>query len=292
MIRLWSAEAPFACPNSNRSSPRTRAPGRVDAQYAAPESERAEPDDDDVPFATGRVVSADGRWFGHDSRRAHDRVLSCAHERAHELDVATGARRGHRRGRRTPRTESLRRGTPSSGRSVATVGMRPPRRQPAHGRTTRCSRPMSRSSSSSARVGAIRVDPWAEVSGTMRYVLDSSFCIDHFRGLPDASRRLDSLYADGDDPIVTSVTVCEVWSGRRRAGDPSIADFFRYLEYVHAGPTAARLAGEWRAQARESGRMLDVPDALIAACAFELDAAVLTRNVRDFELTPVRVETY
>ncbi len=35
-----------------------------------------------------------------------------------------------------------------------------------------------------------------------------------------------------------------------------------------------------------------MPDALIAAMAFDLDAVVLTRNVRDFELTPVRVETY
>ena len=48
----------------------------------------------------------------------------------------------------------------------------------------------------------------------------------------------------------------------------------------------------WRAAARESGRTLDLPDALIAATAFDLDAAVLTRNVQDFALTPVRIETY
>ncbi len=36
---------------------------------------------------------------------------------------------------------------------------------------------------------------------------------------------------------------------------------------------------------------LSLPDALIAAAA-EDDAIVLTRNVRDFALTPVRVETY
>jgi len=33
-------------------------------------------------------------------------------------------------------------------------------------------------------------------------------------------------------------------------------------------------------------------DALIASAAVAIDAAVLTRNVRDFALTPVRVETY
>jgi len=126
----------------------------------------------------------------------------------------------------------------------------------------------------------------------MRYMLDSTFCIDHLRSLPAAMTRLDQMYAAGDDPIITSVTTTEVWSGRRQESDPAIEDFFRYLEYVHPGPATARLAGEWRARARESGRALDVPDALIAACAFDLDAVVLTRNVRDFELTPVRVETY
>lgn len=47
-----------------------------------------------------------------------------------------------------------------------------------------------------------------------------------------------------------------------------------------------------RAEVRESGQVLGLPDALIAAAAFHVGGAVLTRNVRDFELTPVRVETY
>ena len=33
-------------------------------------------------------------------------------------------------------------------------------------------------------------------------------------------------------------------------------------------------------------------DALIAAAAESLDAVLLTRNLRDFARTPVRVETY
>ena len=126
----------------------------------------------------------------------------------------------------------------------------------------------------------------------MRYVLDSTFLIDHLRSVPAAVARLGSMYLAGDDPIVSSVSVAEVWAGRRSEGDPAIEAMLRYIEYVHPGPPTARLAGEWRAQARESGRTLDTPDALIAATAFDLDAAVLTRNVRDFELTPVRIETY
>ena len=126
----------------------------------------------------------------------------------------------------------------------------------------------------------------------MKYVLDSTFLIDCLRSVPAAIDRLDAMYAAGDDPIVTSVSVAEVWAGRRTEGDPAVESSLRFLEYVHAGPSTARLAGEWRARARERGRSLDTPDALIAATAFDLEAIVLTRNAHDFELTPVRVETY
>jgi predicted nucleic acid-binding protein len=51
-------------------------------------------------------------------------------------------------------------------------------------------------------------------------------------------------------------------------------------------------AGAWRAEARARGRTLSLADALIAAAAFSNGAVVLTRNVRDFWLTPVQVETY
>jgi predicted nucleic acid-binding protein len=126
----------------------------------------------------------------------------------------------------------------------------------------------------------------------VRYVLDSTFLIDYLRSDPAALARLEQLYRAGDDPIVTAVTTTEVWAGRRVEGDPAIEALLRYFEYVPPGPSTARLAGEWRAKAREIGLTLGAPDAIIAATAFDLDAAVLTRNTRDFELTPVRVETY
>ena len=46
------------------------------------------------------------------------------------------------------------------------------------------------------------------------------------------------------------------------------------------------------AQPGAAGRHLSLADALIAAAADVADAAVLTRNIRDFAMTPVRIETY
>ena len=125
-----------------------------------------------------------------------------------------------------------------------------------------------------------------------RYVLDASFLIDHLRAEPAAVDRLRVIIESGDVPILTDVAAVEVWSGWRAADEAGIESFLRYFEFVQPGPETSRIAGIWRARGRAAGKTLDTMDALIAASAFHLDATVLTRNVRDFALTPVRVETY
>ena len=124
-----------------------------------------------------------------------------------------------------------------------------------------------------------------------RYVLDSSFLIDHLRGEPIATARFIEMNETGDELLICDVGAAEVWSGRP-SEHPRVETLLRFLEFVQPGPTTSMLAGRWRAEARGHGRTLGLPDALIAATAYHLDAAVLTRNLRDFELTPVRVETY
>ena len=126
----------------------------------------------------------------------------------------------------------------------------------------------------------------------MRYLLDTTFVIDHLRDDSTALARFRALLDAGDEAIITGVVVSETWAGSTGPGDDQVERFFRYLEYVHPGPKGARLAGLWRLDARRIGRTLGLADALIAATAYHAEAAVLTRNVRDFALTPVRVETY
>jgi predicted nucleic acid-binding protein len=124
-----------------------------------------------------------------------------------------------------------------------------------------------------------------------RYVLDTSFVIDHLRGDVAAVERFARILELGDDAIVNEVVSCEAWTGAPAAGDPALRALMNAVEFVQPGPAAAELAGRWRQEARDRGHILSLPDALIAAAA-DPDAIVLTRNVRDFALTPVRVETY
>jgi predicted nucleic acid-binding protein len=126
----------------------------------------------------------------------------------------------------------------------------------------------------------------------MRFLLDSTFVIDHLRGLPQAVDRHRQLFEVGDEVFLNEIVVCEVRAGTRDRFLPALLALLEPIEFIQPGPSAAMRAGVWRDHARRNGHHLSAADALVAAAAEAVDAAVLTRNVRDFALTPVRVETY
>jgi predicted nucleic acid-binding protein len=126
----------------------------------------------------------------------------------------------------------------------------------------------------------------------MRFFLDTSFAIDVLRGQDAAARRFARLFVEGDEPFVGETVLCELATGARPLERGALTAFARAVEFVQPGPDVALVAGEWRRDARRRGRTLSVPDALIAATADALRATVLTRNVRDFALTPVAIEEY
>jgi predicted nucleic acid-binding protein len=126
----------------------------------------------------------------------------------------------------------------------------------------------------------------------VRILADSAFVIDYLKGVPEAEARWEAVFAEGDEPIVNEIVVCEVGTGLKPWEVADFEAFLEPVEFVQPGPDAALLAGRWRAEARAAGRTLGLADALIAAAAHTDNAAVLTRNTRDFALTPVRLVTY
>jgi predicted nucleic acid-binding protein len=126
----------------------------------------------------------------------------------------------------------------------------------------------------------------------MKLLLDSTFVIDLLEGVPAALDRQRAIFETGDEPFVNEIVVCEVRAGMKHRDQPSLVGILEPVEFIQPGPDAAMLAGTWRRDAHERGYRLGLADALIASAAVMIDAAVLTRNVRDFALMPVRVETY
>jgi predicted nucleic acid-binding protein len=126
----------------------------------------------------------------------------------------------------------------------------------------------------------------------VKLLLDSAFVIDHMRGLPGATDRFRTLFEAGDEPYIDEIVVCEVRAGTRSVDLPVLLAFLEPIEFIAPGPDAAMRAGAWRDHARRRGLHLSLADALVAAAAEAIGAAVLTRNVKHFALTPVRIETY
>jgi len=126
----------------------------------------------------------------------------------------------------------------------------------------------------------------------MRYFLDTTFLIDYMRGNPAALGRFRTFFEQGDQLLINEVVVCELATGITSPQRPAMTALLRPLEFVQPGPDTALRAGDWRQAARQVGFALSLTDALIAATAHELDAHVVTRNLRDFANTPVAIETY
>ena len=130
------------------------------------------------------------------------------------------------------------------------------------------------------------------MSSATRHLLDTTFLIDVMRGDLPARARLMRIWAEADAIYVNEVVLCEFFSGLKEPDVVPGLALVEPLEFVRPGPDSARMAGRWRRSAAQAGRSLSVGDALIAAAAQALGATVLTRNVRDFALTPVPVESY
>jgi predicted nucleic acid-binding protein len=126
----------------------------------------------------------------------------------------------------------------------------------------------------------------------MRFLIDTTFVIDHLRGDAAARTTMARLLERGDQLYVNEVVVAEAWAGAHSTDDPDLDAFLRFVEFIQPAPDHARMAGRWRADARSRGWTLSMTDALIASASASLDAGLLTRNGRDFALTPIRIESY
>jgi predicted nucleic acid-binding protein len=126
----------------------------------------------------------------------------------------------------------------------------------------------------------------------MRYLLDTTVIVDHVNGHEPAMTLLHRLYAEGAELYTCDVVVCEALSGGDDEHRRLVWRLLQALEYVATDPDAARMAGAARLERHLSGGKLGLGDALIAAVARGLDAAVVTRNRPDFERQGAAVVAY
>ena len=126
----------------------------------------------------------------------------------------------------------------------------------------------------------------------MRYLLDTTFLIDHGNDDPAAVALLARLFEEGHDLYTCDVVTCEALS----RGDPEdlrhVSMLLDALEFVSTTPSASRWAAAARRERNYAGGKRALGDALIAGVAAELEAVVVTRNRRDFERPGITTLAY
>ena len=133
----------------------------------------------------------------------------------------------------------------------------------------------------------------------MRTLLDTNVVSELRRPRPDPRvvARVEAM--DPDDLFLASVTFGELTHGVRRMDAGRRRDDLQaWLDRLEAAygdrilpfdRDAARIWGELLARCATAGRTLPLEDAQIAAIALRFDLTLMTRNVRNFEHTGVRV---
>ena len=116
-------------------------------------------------------------------------------------------------------------------------------------------------------------------------LVDSSFFIDRLRAEKDPFEEF-AAYADDDDFLTCGVVVAEVLRGVKiKKAHRRLEALFGCMIYV---PTVNRV---WERVAKlaweldRTGKGMQIPDLIIAACALETDAAVLALD-SDFDRVP------
>jgi hypothetical protein len=121
-----------------------------------------------------------------------------------------------------------------------------------------------------------------------RQLLDTDILIDFLRGRAAAWSLMANLRAGGEAPLISAISVAEVFAGARRGEEEAAERLLSVLDKVPVSETIARHAGEFL-RAYQQSHGLELGDALVAATALVAGATLITRNVKHYPMPQVEV---
>jgi len=123
----------------------------------------------------------------------------------------------------------------------------------------------------------------------MIILLDTSVIIDALRYRRGRREFLEQRSQAGDILACCVISVAEVYAGMMPSEAEATEEFFQGLECIEITEEIARKAGGLKYEWARKGRTLDIPDAIIAALALNLeDLALATDNQKDFPMPGLR----
>lgn len=117
-------------------------------------------------------------------------------------------------------------------------------------------------------------------------LLDTSVAIDFLRNSPPAVETVRGAFLEADWFGGSEITRFEILAGVLPGEEDETERFLGHLEWVPVIEPISRRAGSLAHRYRASHSGIEDADYLIAATALELDAELVTTNVRHFPMFP------
>ncbi len=122
-----------------------------------------------------------------------------------------------------------------------------------------------------------------------KLLFDTDVLIEYLRGKDEAKSYIDSIQ---DIIYMSSITMAELYAGVRKGTESrKLEIFIETFEVISLNSTIAKIGGLYRNQYNPS-HGIGLADALIAATAKEIDAQVITFNIKHFPMFDNVIKPY
>jgi predicted nucleic acid-binding protein len=123
----------------------------------------------------------------------------------------------------------------------------------------------------------------------LTFLLDTSVLIDTLRFRNGRKELLAGFVNDGHRLTTTAINIAEVYAGIRSGEEQRTTLFLDSLECYTIDAAAGEHAGRLRNFWAKKGRVIALPDIIVAAIAIEQGCTLLTDNRRDFPMPELKL---
>lgn len=119
-------------------------------------------------------------------------------------------------------------------------------------------------------------------------IIDIDIAIDHFHGHREALDYFTQALMTGETLAMSVISLTEILAGMRPGEKERTEKLFEFFTILDVDEQTARKAGDYMNLYRSSHH-IELADALIAATAFSAEAELVTRNIKHYPMSDVRV---